>query len=104
MVVTARGGTLNYLQLQTYDNIGGDAANLVRTAISQGASVIAVPNWVPDAEDEAIKAAMAAGIPVLLYNSGGADMPAMAVDDHFAVLIRGAIAADFKKGEKPAKR
>jgi simple sugar transport system substrate-binding protein len=73
LVVTAHGGTVNYLQLQTYDNIGGDAANLVRTAISQGASVIAVPNWVPDAEDEAIKAAMDAGIPVLLYNSGGGD-------------------------------
>lgn len=73
LVVTAHGGTVNYLQLQTYDNIGGDAANLVRTAISQGASVIAVPNWVPDAEDEAIKAAMDAGIPVILYNSGGAD-------------------------------
>ena len=27
-------------------------------------------------------------------------MHAMAVGDHFAVLIRGAIAADFKKGEK----
>jgi simple sugar transport system substrate-binding protein len=35
--------------------------------------VIAVPNWVPNSEDEAIKAAMAAGIPVLLYNSGGGD-------------------------------
>ncbi len=73
LVVTAHGGTVNYLQLQTYDNIGGDAANLVRTAISQGASVIAVPNWVPDAQDEAIKAAMDAVIPVILYNSGGAD-------------------------------
>lgn len=27
-------------------------------------------------------------------------MHAMAVGDHFAVLIRGAVAADFKKGEK----
>jgi simple sugar transport system ATP-binding protein len=27
-------------------------------------------------------------------------MHAMAVGDHFAVLIRGAIAADFKKGER----
>ena len=35
--------------------------------------MIAVPNWVPDAQVEAIKAAMDAGIPVLLYNSGGAD-------------------------------
>jgi len=27
-------------------------------------------------------------------------MHALSVGDHFAVLIRGAIAADFKKGEK----
>jgi simple sugar transport system substrate-binding protein len=73
LVVKAHGGSVNYLQLQTYDNIGGDAANLVRTAISQKASVIAVPNWVPDAQDEAIKAAQAAGIPVILFNSGGGD-------------------------------
>jgi simple sugar transport system substrate-binding protein len=73
LVVQAHGGTVNYLQLQTYDNIGGDAANLVRNAISQKASIIAVPNWVPASEDEAIKAAMEAGIPVLLYNSGGGD-------------------------------
>ena len=73
LVVKAHGGTVNYLQLQTYDNIGGDAANLVRTAISQKASVIAVPNWVPGSEDEAIKAAQAAGIPVILFNSGGGD-------------------------------
>lgn len=70
-VVKAHGGSVNYLQLKTYDNIGGDAANLVRTAISQGVDIIAVPNWVPASEDEAIKAAMAAGIPVMLYNAGG---------------------------------
>jgi simple sugar transport system substrate-binding protein len=69
LVVTAHGGTVNYLQLQTYDNIGGDAANLVRTAISQGASVIAVPNWVPDAQDEAIKAAMDAGASFGTHNA-----------------------------------
>jgi simple sugar transport system substrate-binding protein len=73
LVVAAHGGKVTYLQLQTYDNIGGDAANLVRTAISQKASIIAVPNWVPDSEDEAIKAAQAAGIPVILFNSGGGD-------------------------------
>ena len=33
MVVKAHGGSVNYLQLQTYDNIDGDAANLIRTAI-----------------------------------------------------------------------
>jgi len=73
LVVKAHGGTVTYLQLQTYDNIGGDAANLVRTAISQKASVIAVPDWVPGSEDEAIKAAQAAGIPVILFNAGGGD-------------------------------
>ncbi len=70
---TAHGGKVTYLQLQTYDNIGGDAANLVRTAIAQKATVIAVPDWVPGSEDEAIKAAQAVGIPVILYNSGGGD-------------------------------
>jgi hypothetical protein len=73
LVVQAHGGTVNYLQLQTYDHIGGDAANLVRTAISQGAKIIAVPDWVPASEDEAVKAAQAAGIPVMLYNAGGGD-------------------------------
>ncbi|MGV8988713.1 MAG: substrate-binding domain-containing protein [Cypionkella sp.] len=73
LIVQAYGGKVNYLMLQTYDSISGDAAYLVRTAISQGASVIAVPDWVPDAEDEAIKVAQAAGIPVILYNAGGAD-------------------------------
>ncbi len=44
LVVRSHGGSVNYLMLQNYDNIGGDAANLVRTAISQKASVIAVPD------------------------------------------------------------
>lgn len=73
LVVEAHGGTVTYLQLQTYDNIGGDAANLIRTAIAQGADVIAAPNWVPASQDEAYQAAIAAGIPVMLYNSGGAE-------------------------------
>ena len=72
LVAKAHGSSVSYLQLQTYDNIGGDAANLIRTAISQHASIIAAPDWVGDSEDEAYKAATAAGIPVLLYNAGGA--------------------------------
>jgi simple sugar transport system substrate-binding protein len=73
LVVEANGGTVNYLQLQTYDNLGPDAAQLVRTAISQGVDGIAVPNWVPEAEDEAIKAAIDAGIKVFLINAGSID-------------------------------
>src|SRR5277367_2800423 len=73
LVVKAHGGSVNYLQLQTCNNIGGDAANLIRTAVSQHVSIIAAPDWVADSEDEAYKAATAAGIPILLYNSGGGD-------------------------------
>jgi simple sugar transport system substrate-binding protein len=71
MIVKAHGGRVTYLPLQTYDNIGSDAANLVRTAVGQGADGIAAPNWVPSAEDAAFRAAAAAGIPFLLYNAGG---------------------------------
>ena len=67
----SHGGSATYLQPQTYDNLGPDAANLVRTAMSQGATAIAVPDWVPEAQDEAIKAAVDAGIPVIVFNAGG---------------------------------
>lgn len=70
LVVEKNGGQVSYLQLQTYDNLGPDAAQLVRTAISQGVEGIVVPNWVPEAEDEAIKAAIDAGIKVILMNAG----------------------------------
>lgn len=71
-----RGGSVNYLALQTYENIGADAATLIRTAIAQGAKGIAAPNWVPEAQDAAYKAATDAGIPIILYNAGGADKAA----------------------------
>ena len=73
LAVKANGSTVSFLQLQTYDAIGPDAASLVRTAINQGAQGIAVPDWVAGAADDAIKAAVAAGIPVMLYNAGSLD-------------------------------
>lgn len=69
-VAKKNGGSVTYLQLQTYDNLGADAAQLVRTAISQGVNGIVVPDWVPQAEDDAIKAAVKAGIKVILMNAG----------------------------------
>lgn len=72
-LVKERGGSVNYLSLQTYDNIGSDAAQLIRTAIGQGVDGIAAPNWVPETQDEAYRAAKAAGISILLYNAGGAE-------------------------------
>jgi simple sugar transport system substrate-binding protein len=72
LAVVANGGSCNYLQLQTYDNLGADAAQLVRTAISQGATGIVIPDWVPEAEDPAIKEAMEKGIKIILINAGNA--------------------------------
>ena len=72
-VLEKNGGTVTYLQLQTYDNLGPDAAQLVRTAMSQGVKGIVVPDWVPAAEDEAIKAAIQSGIKIILMNAGNID-------------------------------
>jgi simple sugar transport system substrate-binding protein len=73
LAVVKNGGTCTYLQLQTYDNLGADAAQLVRTAITQGVDGIVIPDWVPEAEDPAIKEAMAKGIKIILMNAGGSD-------------------------------
>ena len=46
---------------------------LIRTAISMDVDGLVIPNWAPEAEDPAIKDAMAAGIKIILMNAGGAD-------------------------------
>ena len=71
--VEANGGTVNYLRLVNYDNFAPDVVQLIRTAISQKVDGLVIPNWVPEAEDPAIKDAIAAGIKVILMNAGGAD-------------------------------
>ena len=71
--VEANGGTVNYLRLANYDNFAPDVVQLIRTAISMEVDGLVIPNWVPEAEDPAIKDAMAAGIKVILMNAGGAD-------------------------------
>lgn len=73
LVVEKNGGSVTYLQLQSYDNLGPDAAQLVRTAMSQGVDGIVVPDWVPQAEDDAIRAAIKSGIKVILMNAGNID-------------------------------
>jgi simple sugar transport system substrate-binding protein len=69
--VKAAGGTVTWLGPQNYDNLGPDAGKLVDTAISNGATAIVVADWVPEAENPAIKRAVAAHIPVIIYNAGG---------------------------------
>jgi simple sugar transport system substrate-binding protein len=71
--VEANGGTVNYLRLVNYDNFAPDVVQLIRTAISQKVDGLVIPDWVPEAEDPAIKDALAAGIKVILMNAGGGD-------------------------------
>ena len=71
--IEANGGSVNYLRLVNYDNFAPDVVQLIRTAISQKVDGLVIPNWVPEAEDPAIKDAMAAGIKVILMNAGGAE-------------------------------
>ncbi|MEU9348137.1 sugar ABC transporter substrate-binding protein [Streptomyces sp. NPDC048278] len=70
-LVKARGGSVTYLGPATYDNLGPDVAKLTLTAVSQNPSAILVPDWVPENQDSAIKQAIARGITVFTYNSGG---------------------------------
>ncbi|WP_068302292.1 sugar ABC transporter substrate-binding protein [Pararhodobacter sp. CCB-MM2] len=71
IVVEAQGGSVTWLGPQNYDNLGVDAAELIRQAIDQGADAIVGPDWVPEAMDPAFEAVVAAGIPLVIYNAGG---------------------------------
>jgi simple sugar transport system substrate-binding protein len=73
LVVEANGGEVNYLRLVNYDNFAPDVVQLIRTAISQDVDGLVIPNWVPEAEDPAIRDAIDAGIMVILMNAGGID-------------------------------
>ena len=70
-VAESQGGSVTWLGPQNYDNLGPDAAELIRQAIDQGADAIVGPNWVPKAMDPAFEAVVAAGIPLVIYNAGG---------------------------------
>jgi simple sugar transport system substrate-binding protein len=72
-VVSSQGGSVTWLGPQNYDNLGPDAAKLIQTAISQGATAIVAADWVPEAEDSALQAAVSAKIPLIVYNAGGLD-------------------------------
>ncbi len=71
IVAKAQGGSVTWLGPQNYDNLGVDAAELIRQAIDQGADAVVGPDWVPEAMDPAFKAVVDAGIPLIIYNAGG---------------------------------
>jgi simple sugar transport system substrate-binding protein len=72
-VAEINGGSVIWLGPQTYDNLGPDAADLIRTALSQNPSAIVGPDWVPEAMDEAFKSVVDAKVPLIIYNAGGMD-------------------------------
>ncbi|WP_323770856.1 substrate-binding domain-containing protein [Antarctobacter sp.] len=92
LVVESQGGSVTWLGPQNYDNLGVDAAELIRQAIDQGADAIIGPNWVPEAMDPAFEAVVAAGIPLVIYNAGGIE----AADRLGALNYVGAV--DYKAG------
>jgi simple sugar transport system substrate-binding protein len=105
MLVKAQGGSVTWLGPQNYDNLGVDAAELIRQAIAQGAEAIVGPDWVPEAMDPAFKAVVSAKIPLVIYNAGGmaaADrlgaMNYVGSDDYKAGVAAGNYFA--QKGEK----
>src|SRR5262245_49819397 len=69
-VVEAQGGKVTWLGPQNYDNLGGDAAELIRQAISQGATAVVGPDWVPEAMEPAFKEVVKNNIPLIIYNAG----------------------------------
>lgn len=71
LVAKKQGGSVTWLGPQNYDNLGVDAAELIRQAISQGADAIVAPDWVPEAMDPAFKAVADKKIPFIIFNAGG---------------------------------
>ena len=73
LVAKATGGSVIWLGPQNYDNLGPDAAKLIRTALAQHPDAIVGPDWVPEAMDDAFREVVAAHVPLIIYNSGGMD-------------------------------
>ena len=67
----SQGASVTWLGPQNYNNLGPDAAQLLRTALSESPSAVVGPDWVPAAEDPAFKAVASAHVPLIIYNAGG---------------------------------
>lgn len=72
-VVEGQGGKVTWLGPQNYDNLGADAAELIRQAISQGADAVVGPDWVPEAMEQAFKEVVKNKIPLIIYNAGSVE-------------------------------
>lgn len=72
-LVKAQGGSVTWLAPKNYDNLGPDAAKLIDTAMTQGATGVVGPDWVPEAQDASFKKVVGGNAPLVIYNAGGID-------------------------------
>lgn len=68
--VEAAGGTVTYLNLQNYNNVGPDLAKLIANAQALNPSVVVAMDGVPEAQNPGFIQLSQGGVPVFLYNSG----------------------------------
>lgn len=68
--VEAAGGKVTFFAMPNYNNFNPDAAKLVANILATKPSAAVIPDWAPEAQNANIKALVAAGIPVFIYNTG----------------------------------
>jgi simple sugar transport system substrate-binding protein len=64
------GATYEYAAPKDFSNAPADLANLIKTAVNKKVNVLVVGDFIPPAEEPDIQKAVAAGITVVIYNSG----------------------------------
>lgn len=70
LAIKNAGGKVTVVSMPNYDNFNADAAKLVAKMQTLKPSAVVIPNWVPASQNANIKKISAAGIPVIIYNSG----------------------------------
>ena len=70
LAVQKAGGKVTVVSMPNYDNFNADAGKLVAKMLTLKPSAVVIPLWVPASMNANIKKIRAAGIPVILYNSG----------------------------------
>lgn len=70
LAIENAGGKVTVLSMPNYDNFNADAAKLVDKMLTLNPTAVVIPDWVPESMNEGIKKLKAAGVIVVLYNSG----------------------------------
>lgn len=68
--IESDGDKATYLAIKDWSNTGPDMNKIFKTALDSGADAIATPIWDVKAQVPVITAAVKAGTPVVLYNTG----------------------------------